>query len=143
MAMPIFRRGVGPYANHDIHPIPIPTFTTLNPVHPPGAGYSSNVYINGLPAMSTGNTCIPHTIPIIPPPPPHPDVLISGHSRVYINGGCAATVGSVTNFGAPMIGSASITVFMGAAPLATAIVNDDGSVTQPEPPEPEIPQEGT
>lgn len=143
MAMPIFRRGVGPYANHDIHPIPIPTFTTLNPVHPPGAGYSSNVYINGLPAMSTGNTCIPHTIPIIPPPPPHPDVLISGHSRVYINGGCAATVGSVTNFGAPMIGSASVTVFMGAAPLATAIVNDDGSVTQPEPPEPEIPQEGT
>lgn len=141
--MPIFRRGVGPYANHDIHPIPIPTFTTLNPVHPPGAGYSSNVYINGLPAMSTGNTCIPHTIPIIPPPPPHPDVLISGHSRVYINGGCAATVGSVTNFGAPMIGSASVTVFMGAAPLATAIVNDDGSVTQPEPPEPEIPQEGT
>jgi len=143
MAMPIFRRGVGPYANHDIHPIPIPTFTTLNPVHPPGAGYSSNVYINGLPAMSTGNTCIPHTIPIIPPPPPHPDVLITGHSRVYINGGCAATVGSVTNFGAPMIGSASVTVFMGAAPLATAIVNDDGSVTQPEPPEPEIPQEGT
>lgn len=143
MAMPIFRRGVGPYANHDIHPIPIPTFTTLNPVHPPGAGYSSNVYINGLPAMSTGNTCIPHTIPIIPPPPPHPDVLITGHSRVYINGGCAATIGSVTNFGAPMIGSASITVFMGAAPLATAIVNDDGSVTQPEPPEPEIPQEGT
>jgi uncharacterized Zn-binding protein involved in type VI secretion len=143
MAMPIFRRGVGPYANHDIHPIPIPTFTTLNPVHPPGAGYSSNVYINGLPAMSTGNTCIPHTIPIIPPPPPHPDVLITGHSRVYINGGCAATIGSVTNFGAPMIGSASVTVFMGAAPLATAIVNDDGSVTQPEPPEPEIPQEGT
>lgn len=136
MAMPIMRRGVGPYANHDIHPIPIPTFTTPNPVHPPGAGYSSNVYINGLPAMSTGNTCIPHTIPIIPPPPPHPDVLITGHSRVYINGGCAATVGSVTNFGAPMIGSASITVFMGAAPLATAIVNDDGSVTQPPPPPP-------
>ena len=134
MAMPIMRRGVGPYANHDIHPIPIPTFTTKSPVHPPGAGYSSNVYINGLPAMSTGNTCIPHTIPIIPPPPPHPDVLITGHSRVYINGGCAATVGSVTNFGAPMIGSASVTVFMGDAPLATAVVAEDGSVTQPPPP---------
>ena len=117
MAMPIMRRGVGPYGNHDIHPIPIPVFTPLSPVHPEGAGYSSNVYINGLPAMSTGNMCIPHTIPIIPPPPPHPDMLLTGHATVRINGGAAATIGSATNFGAPVIGSASITVFMGDAPL--------------------------
>lgn len=115
--MPIMRRGVGPYGNHDIHPIPIPVFTPLSPVHPEGAGYSSNVYINGLPAMSTGNMCIPHTIPIIPPPPPHPDMLLTGHATVRINGGAAATIGSATNFGAPVIGSASVTVFMGDAPL--------------------------
>ena len=117
MAMPIMRRGVGPYGNHDIHPPPIPVLTPQTPVHPPGAGYSSNVYINGLPAMSTGNMCIPHTIPIIPPPPPHADMLLTGHATVRINGGAAATVGSVTNFGAPVIGSASVTVFMGSAAL--------------------------
>ena len=117
MAMPIMRRGVGPYGNHDIHPIPIPVLTPQTPVHPEGAGYSSNVYINGLPAMSTGNMCIPHTIPIIPPPPPHPDMLLTGHATVRINGGAAATIGSVTNFGAPVIASASVTVFMGDAAL--------------------------
>ena len=117
MAMPVMTYGLAPYGNHDIHPPPIPVLTTQNPVHPEGAGYSSNVYINGLPAMSTGNMCIPHTIPIIPPPPPHADMLLTGHSTVRINGGAAATVGSVTNFGAPMIGKASVTVFMGTAPL--------------------------
>lgn len=117
MAMPIMRRGLSPYGNHDIHPIPIPVLTPQTPVHPPGAGYSSNVYINGLPAMSTGNMCIPHTVPIIPPPPPHADMLLTGHATVRINGGAAATIGSVTDHGAPVIGSASVTVFMGAAAL--------------------------
>jgi uncharacterized Zn-binding protein involved in type VI secretion len=115
--MPIMTYAAAPYGNHDIHPPPIPVFTPQTPVHPPGAGYSSNVYINGLPAMSTGNMCIPHTIPIIPPPPPHADMLLTGHATVRINGGAAATVGSVTDHGAPLIGRASVTVLMGTAVL--------------------------
>lgn len=117
MAMPIFRMAGGPYGNHDIHPTQIPIPTAPSPIHPPGAGWSSNVYINGLPAMSTGNRSILHTIPIFPPPPPHSDQLLTGHATVRINGGAAATIGSVTDFGAPVIGSASITVMMGDAPL--------------------------
>jgi uncharacterized Zn-binding protein involved in type VI secretion len=130
MALPIARFAGLTYSNHDIHPPPIP--------NPAPAGYSANVFINGLPAHSTGNTCIPHTIPIIPPPPPHPDVLISGHATVRINGGCAATIGSATNFGALVQGQYSHTVFMGDAPLLTAIVSESGEVTQPPPPPPPV-----
>ena len=128
MALPIARCALAPYSNHDIHPPPIP--------NPAPAGRSANVYINGLPALSTGNTTVPHTIPLIPPPPPHPDVLISGHATVRINGGAAATIGSVTNFGARVQSLFSHTVFMGDAPLVVATVYEDGSVSQPPPPPP-------
>jgi uncharacterized Zn-binding protein involved in type VI secretion len=114
MVLPIARFAGATYSNHDIHPPPIP--------NPAPAGYSSNVFINGLPAHHAGNTTIPHTIPIIPPPPPHPDVLISGHPTVSINGSPAATIGSATNFGALVQGQFSHTVFMGAAPLITVPV---------------------
>ena len=135
-ALPIARFAGLTYGNHDIHPVPIPVPTPPSPVHPPSGGYSSNVFINGLPAHSTGNMCVPHTIPIIPPPPPHPDVLITGHPTVRINGGAAATTGSVTNFGAPVLGQFSHTVFMGGAPLVAATVSESGEVTQPPPPTP-------
>ena len=62
MALPIARFSGLTYSNHDIHPVPIPD---------PENGYSADVFVNGLPAHTTGNTCIPHTIPVVPPPPPH------------------------------------------------------------------------
>ena len=58
------------------------------------------------------------------------------HPTVRINGGAAATTGSVTNFGAPVLGQFSHTVFMGGAPLVAATVSESGEVTQPPPPAP-------
>lgn len=102
MALPI---GVlGAYTNHDIHPVVIP--------NPAPAGVSSNVIVNGRPAHHVGNTFVPHTIPIIPPPPPHSDVLVTGHPTVMCNGTPIAFIGSATNEGAIIV-SSSINVFLG------------------------------
>jgi uncharacterized Zn-binding protein involved in type VI secretion len=125
MALPIARFSGLTYSNHDIHPVPIPD---------PENGYSADVFVNGLPAHTTGNTCIPHTIPVVPPPPPHADILISGHPTVRINGGAAATTGSVTDKGAAVIGNFSYNVFMGSVPLVVGTVSDSGEVTLPDAP---------
>lgn len=117
---------LGTYSNHDIHPVPIPK--------PAPAGVSATVVINGLPAHHVGNTFIEHTIPMFPPPPIHSDVIISGHSTVYINGAPAAVLAQSEIVAAPPgigVGSrvlkGSHTVFMGDAPLVVGLVSTDSA----------------
>ena len=102
MAVPVGLLGV--YSNHDIHPVIIP--------NPAPAGCSETVIINGRPAHHVGNTFVPHTIPIIPPPPPHSDVLVVGHPTVMCNGTPIAVLGSATNEGATVL-TGSHNVFLG------------------------------
>jgi len=123
---------LGAYSNHDIHPVPVPK--------PAPAGVSANVYINGRAAHHVGNQFVEHTIPMIPPPPLHSDVIISGHPTVWINGAPAAMqIESEIVALPPGIGVGSLiltgshTVFMGEAPPLIGTISN-GEVTVPEPP---------
>lgn len=102
MALPVGLLGI--YSNHDIHPVLIPI--------PAPAGCSENVIINGRPAHHVGNAFTPHTIPIIPTPPLHTDVIALGHPTVMCNGAPIAYLGSPTNEGALVL-TGSHNVFLG------------------------------
>ena len=124
--MPMLVGLLGAYSNHDIHPVPIPK--------PAPVGVSANVIINGRAAHHVGNTFIEHTIPLIPPPPLHSDVIISGHSTVWINGGPAAVLAQSEIVAAPPgigVGSKVLTgshsVFLGDAPLIVGLISTDSA----------------
>ena len=75
---------LGNPTSHDVHPLP-----WCEPSEPPGAppgtpqgGYSPNVFVNGKPVHRQGDRFVPHTIPMIPPPPPHP-FTCQGKSAPY------------------------------------------------------------
>jgi|TARA_B100001094_G_scaffold226252_1_gene220637 uncharacterized Zn-binding protein involved in type VI secretion len=111
---------LGSYSNHDSHPVPIP--------NPAPEGFAANVLINGRPAHHVGNTFIEHTIPTFPPPPIHPDVILTGHATVWIGGGPAAVVGLSdivalppgVGFGSRVL-TGSHSVFLGDAPIIPAV----------------------
>ena len=103
---------LGNPTSHDVHPLP-----WCEPSEPPGAppgtpqgGYSPNVFVNGKPVHRQGDRFVPHTIPIIPPPPPHPDIMgVGSNARVFFNGKIAATLGTPTvQGGLIVVGSHSV-----------------------------------
>jgi uncharacterized Zn-binding protein involved in type VI secretion len=105
--IPIGLSGQKVYGTHDIH-IP-PTFETA------GVAYSATVIVNGRNVHRMGDRSEPHTIPLIPPPPPHPEFIIEGIPTVLVEGHPIARLGSVmTNGGAVLLGSHS--VFIGGVP---------------------------
>ena len=66
------------YANHDVHPIPQPK--------PGGLGYSPDVFVNGREVHRVGDQFVEHTAPLLPPPPPHSDVISDvGNIRILVN----------------------------------------------------------
>ena len=77
-----------------------------------GGLYTSapNVYVNGKPVHRQGDRFVPHTIPMIPPPPPHPDIMgVGSNARVFVNGKLAATLGTPTvQGGLVVVGSHSV-----------------------------------
>lgn len=106
--IPIGLAGQKVYGTHDIH-IP-PTFET------PGKGYSATVLVNGRNVHRLGDESEPHTIPLIPPPPPHPEFIIEGIPTVLVEGRPIARLGSSLTFGgAVLLGSHS--VFIGGVPV--------------------------
>ena len=77
------------YVNHDIHPIPIPKPAVKNPAGKvtESKGYSSDVIVNGREVHRVGDEFIEHTAPLLPPPPPHSDVIGDvGNPRIIVNG---------------------------------------------------------
>ena len=75
---PIGLNAPGMYANHDVHPIPQPK--------PGGLGYSPDVFVNGREVHRVGDQFVEHTAPLLPPPPPHSDVISDvGNIRILVN----------------------------------------------------------
>jgi uncharacterized Zn-binding protein involved in type VI secretion len=110
-SIPIGLAGQKYYGTHDIH-LP-PTFETA------GVAYSANVFVNGRPVHRAGDRSEPHTVPIIPPPPPHPEFIVEGMANILVNGQPIAFQGAKTTFGSTvLLGSHS--VFMGGPKLDPA-----------------------
>lgn len=70
---------------------------------------SSNVFINGIPASTIGDSGTPHTKP---KNPPHGVVVSSGSKSVLINGKAAARIGDACSCGSA-VGSGSRDVMIG------------------------------
>lgn len=74
-------------SGHDCH-FPVTTVTA-----------SPNVVINKIPACSEGNITAPHNCP---DKPPHPDKIVKGSKKVFINKRGAARIGDLLSGGAVM-----------------------------------------
>lgn len=118
-----------PLSSHGHQP-PIPL--------PPPVGFSSDVFVNGLPVHRVGDVCIIHPIPGTIPPVPHipPDVIIEGHATVWANGRPISKFLSSTQHGSQvMIGSRTVLVNSGG--LVTYLVSggtgSNPGVTPPPP----------
>lgn len=103
MTLPFGLIGQGFYGSHDIH-TPV-TFNTA------GVAYSEDVIINGRNVHRLGDRSELHTIPMIPPPPPHPEFIVEGMPKVFVNGRPVCRQGSITTNGASvLLGSHSVFV---------------------------------
>lgn len=74
-------------------------------------GTSSDVMINGMPAMTQGDPMTPHTC-VTKPYPTHGSTVSGGSSSVFINGKPAARTGDPIGCGSA-VGSGSGNVFIG------------------------------